>query len=486
MISTLMNVTARVALSNLLTVAFFKRTVVDHTVEVLSKAEKVSAGLVVYTVCSSSIMLVLASDRVAQKFLHDDTKNLPTPKDDDADRIPPFSDDNTSAAPQPAEIFSFPSASSESLRLIDTIAVSITCSTTCISLTSPHCKYLSIDSNTTSNTTVSSDDASDASNCELFGDDSIFHENDFSAPEQTTLDALVAKMQVLTLDDHPHTSTLHPFILVVNRETTSTSPPSSLPELANSMDALIRSLAALSLSDGPPDDSDISLPDSDEAVDASSRSMKKLSLSDPPPSASKLKPPILVTKRAAAQLKFLPPTSTPHQQPITRFTRDVTTPSSVPYDLELYRPRGWRPPPLPHSHTHLRITYRRRWWSPTTNPDDTPYHVTASYDPELRRLSSRRPLPVYASASLGPLRPKSNDALNGLLRCPSQPEVRFEGRHPSSRTHLSKRIIFRFILPIKVFLICILLNRMRRTVGLSLACFFLLLFSFPTQTRRHL
>ncbi|KAG1746610.1 uncharacterized protein EDB91DRAFT_1117924 [Suillus paluster] len=487
MISTLMNVTARVALSSLLTTTFFKRMVIDHTVEVLSKAEKVSAGLVAYTVCSSSIMLVLASDTVAKKFLCDDARYLPTPKDDAADPNNPLSDNiSTPATPQRAEIYCLPSPSLRLIESTDTIAVSITCSTTCISLTSPNlsCKSLSITD--TNATTVFSDDAPDASDCESFGDDSTFYEDDFSDPEQTTLDTLVAKMQALTLDDSPRLPTLHPLILVANRQSASTS-PSSLPEPANSTDALIQSM---NLSDSPPD---VPLPDSDDAMDALSRSIETLSLSDPLPSTPKLEPPILVTKRAAAQLKWLPPTSIPPPQPTIKSTREITASLPVPYDLELYRPKGLRSPPLTtHSHTHLRITHCRRW-SPTTHPDDAPYHMssfnTVHHDPNLHRLRSRSSIPVYApttprvfNASLGPLRPNSGGALNGLLHGPLRPEVRFNDRRPPSRTRLSNRIAFRFVLPIEVFLICFFLDCMRRTLNLSLACFFFLLFSFRTKT----
>ncbi|KAG1731976.1 uncharacterized protein EDB91DRAFT_1349188 [Suillus paluster] len=495
MISTVMNATARVALSSLLTATFFKRTVIDHTVEVLSKAEKVSAGLIAYTVCSSSIMLVLASDSVAKKFLRNDAKYLPTPQDDAADHNPAFSDDTfTPATPQLAEFYCLPSPST-SLRLIestDTIAALVTCSNTCISLTSPHSKYClsPIDSN--SSTTVFSDDASDTNDYESFGDDNTFHEDDFSVPKQTMLDTLVEKMRALTLDDLPRLSTLQPLILVANHQTASTSSPPSLLELATSMDALIRCMNALSLSDSPPDDPDVFLPDPDDAL---SRTMEMLSISDMLPFTPKLKPPIPVTKRAAAQLKFLPPTSTPSPQPTIKLTCDKTASILVPYDLELYRPKDLRPPPLnTHSHAHLRITHRRRW-SPTTHPDDAPYHIssfnTVHHDPELHRLRSRRLMPVYPSAtprvynaSLGPLRPNSGGSLNGLLHRPLRPEVGFEGRRPLLRTRLPTRIAFRFILPTEVFLICFFLDCMRRTLDLSLACFFFLLFSFPPK--RHL
>ncbi|KAG1881223.1 hypothetical protein F4604DRAFT_470183 [Suillus subluteus] len=230
-LSTAMTITSRVAVTGFLTVSCFKRAVVDNTAQVLSKAEKASAGLAVYSVCLSTITLVLAADKAAQRILSNEPKHLPAlPKDADADSDPPSAndptttvtpqpvephlqpfpspsplrliestetvsapistctpDDNTTttATPKPVERYHLqPSPTSSPLHLIEsteTTSALITCSNTCITLTSPdlYCKRLSIDSSTTlvphdddSVTDVFSDDASDANDCESFSDES--------------------------------------------------------------------------------------------------------------------------------------------------------------------------------------------------------------------------------------------------------------------------------------------------------------------------
>ncbi|KAG2359844.1 hypothetical protein BDR07DRAFT_188865 [Suillus spraguei] len=236
---TAMTITARVAVTGFLTVSCFKRVVVDNTAQVLFKAEKASAGLVVYSICLSTITLVLAADKSAQRILSNKTKHMPTvPKDDDdgsnpssanttttsvtpqsvdPSRLQPFSslsqlpliestetvsapnynctpNDNTnSAASKPIEAYHLQPSP---LRLIESTETTsgpgpITCSNTCsscLTLTSPglYCKRLSIDSSTTlaphddTVTDVFSDDALDANDCESFDEESTVHEDDHS------------------------------------------------------------------------------------------------------------------------------------------------------------------------------------------------------------------------------------------------------------------------------------------------------------------
>ncbi|KAG2145133.1 hypothetical protein DEU56DRAFT_789016 [Suillus clintonianus] len=138
MISSIMTITARVAVTGFLTVSCFKRTVVDNTAQVLSEAEKVSAGLIAYSVCMSTITLVLAADAAAQRILSKDAKDMPAaPKDADADFSPPSHNDNTASAtpntvelhhlqpsssspPSPSRLIeSQPSPAPSSLRLIE-------------------------------------------------------------------------------------------------------------------------------------------------------------------------------------------------------------------------------------------------------------------------------------------------------------------------------------------------------------------------------
>jgi hypothetical protein len=122
-LSTAMSITARVTVTGFLTVSCFKRSVVDNTAQVLSKAEKASAGLAVYSVCLSTITLVLAADKAAQKILSNEFKRVPAPiKDDyDADSDPPSANGTTSfVAPQlvePSHLQQFRSPSQ--LRLIE-------------------------------------------------------------------------------------------------------------------------------------------------------------------------------------------------------------------------------------------------------------------------------------------------------------------------------------------------------------------------------
>ncbi|KAG1808608.1 uncharacterized protein BJ212DRAFT_639707 [Suillus subaureus] len=106
-LSTAMAIASRVAVTGLLTVSCFKRAVVDNTAQVLAKVEKASVGLVVYSVCLSTITLVLAADKAAQRILSNEPKHMPAPlKDDDADSNPPSANDPTtseSVTHQPVE-----------------------------------------------------------------------------------------------------------------------------------------------------------------------------------------------------------------------------------------------------------------------------------------------------------------------------------------------------------------------------------------------
>ncbi|KAG2113097.1 uncharacterized protein F5147DRAFT_650641 [Suillus discolor] len=359
-LSTAMTITARVAVTGFLSVSCFKRAVVDNTAQVLSKAEKASAGLVVYSVCLSTITLVLAADKAAQRILSNEPKHRPaTSKDDDS--LPSINDTTTSLAPQPLEPshlqpFLSPSQS-HLIESAETISVSIyTCApnekttvepynlqpslnpsllrliesteitsapitgsnicTPCITPTSPdlYCKRLSIDSSTTLvphdddpvTRVFSDDDASDANDCEPFCDESTIHEDDRSEPQlqkdhalEPMFVTLIAKMTALTLDDPPRLSKLRPLILVNHRHNVSTVHCVPLPAPAYSVDALARRLEARSLSDTPSTDPGVVFPGPSCPIGA-------LSLGDRPASTSKLKPLILVTKHATPHFKLAP------------------------------------------------------------------------------------------------------------------------------------------------------------------------------------
>ncbi|KAG2053636.1 hypothetical protein BDR06DRAFT_451187 [Suillus hirtellus] len=255
-LSTAMTITARVAVTGFLSVSCFKRAVVNNTVQVLSKAEKASAGLVVYSVCLSTITLVLAADKAAQRILSNDPKHRPATSKDNNDSPPSINNTITSLAPQPvepshlqpflspsqshliesAETISVPiytctpnekttvepyhlqsSLNPSLLRLIESTEITsapITGSnicTPCITLTSPdlYCKRLSIDSSTTLVphdddlvTHVFSDDddddASDANDFESFCDESTIHEVRHSISSNSTLpDVRISRTIVL-------------------------------------------------------------------------------------------------------------------------------------------------------------------------------------------------------------------------------------------------------------------------------------------------
>ncbi|KAG2132789.1 hypothetical protein DEU56DRAFT_812044 [Suillus clintonianus] len=228
MISSITTITARVAVTGFLTVFCFKRTVVDNTAQVLSEAEKVSAGLIAYSICMSTFTLVLAADAAAQRILSKDAKDMPAaPKDGDADFNPPSTNDNTASAtpnpvalhylqpspsPSPSRSIELQPSPAPSSRLIEpqlslppapphliesqppmaqslfsshliesteTISIPITCCTCtpCINLTSPnlYCKRLSIDSNIT---LLPCDNDFITNNCKLFDDQSIVHDSE--------------------------------------------------------------------------------------------------------------------------------------------------------------------------------------------------------------------------------------------------------------------------------------------------------------------
>ncbi|KAG1769539.1 hypothetical protein EV702DRAFT_695766 [Suillus placidus] len=345
---TLSTAIARVVVTGFFTVSCLKRAVVDNTAQVLSKTEKASTGLAVYSVCLSTITLVLAADKAAQRILTNETKHIPAaPKDVDVDTDPnpPSANDTTSVTPQPVEPYHLQPYPTPSLsRLIEstetisapistctpndnttvepcylqpsptpslshliesteTTSAPITCSnicTPCITLTSPdlYCKRLSIDSSTTlvphdndSVTDVFSDDGSEANECESLDGESTVHEDNHSGPQprkehalEPKLDILIAKMTALILDDPPRPSNLRPLILVNNRHKTSPIICPPLPGPTYSMDALTRRMEALSLGDRPSP-------------------------------TSKLKPLILVTKRATGHFKLPHPTFIQLRQP---------------------------------------------------------------------------------------------------------------------------------------------------------------------------
>ncbi|KAG1769553.1 hypothetical protein EV702DRAFT_1282063 [Suillus placidus] len=246
---TLSTAIAHVVVTGFLTVSCFKRAVVDNTAQVLSKTEKASAGLTVYSVCLSTITLVLATDKAAQRILTNKTKHMPAaPKDIDANPNPPSANDTTSVTPQPVEPYHWQPYPTPSLsRLIEstetisapistctpndnttaetyhlqpsptpslscliesteTMSAPITCSNTSLLL----CPMI-----TTLLPTSSQTMARKPTECESFDDESTVREDDCSEPQprkehalEPTLNILIAKMTALILDDPPRPSKL--------------------------------------------------------------------------------------------------------------------------------------------------------------------------------------------------------------------------------------------------------------------------------------
>ncbi|KAG2157831.1 uncharacterized protein EDB93DRAFT_1246878 [Suillus bovinus] len=358
-LSTAMTITVRVAVTGFLSVSCFRRVVVDNTAQVLSKAENASAGLAVYSVCLSTITLVLAADKAAQRLLSNEPKHmLATSKNANADFNPPSAHDVTaSVTPQPVEsshLQPFPSPSqlrliesagtisapfstcmpnekttvkpynlqpSPLLRLIEsteTTSASTTYSnicTPCITLTSPdlYCKRLSIDSSTTlvphnddSVPDVFSDDGAwdaDDYNSESLqvSDKSTVHKDDRSKPQPQKDPALEHVLDIL--------------IAKMTALTLDDPPrPSKLRPLI-----LVNRHKTFSLSDSPSTDPGVALPGPGYPIDVPTQIMEALSLAHRPSSTSKLKPLILVTKLANPRFK-LPLTTTVLRQPRSKTT----------------------------------------------------------------------------------------------------------------------------------------------------------------------
>ncbi|KAG0709213.1 hypothetical protein DFH29DRAFT_870220 [Suillus ampliporus] len=159
MISTIaFNSAAHVTVAGYLFASFFKEAVLDHTSQAMHEAEKVTIRLVLSDLGLSTVILLLASNNVARRFLNDDIKQKPSPMHDSADPTPPFTGDVLNVPNIPSPLASCTTA---------TEASPITSSTSDIlSLHLPiqKPKRLSIDSDTTlvdHNVEDVSDDASD-------------------------------------------------------------------------------------------------------------------------------------------------------------------------------------------------------------------------------------------------------------------------------------------------------------------------------------
>ncbi|KAG1879347.1 hypothetical protein C8R48DRAFT_758681 [Suillus tomentosus] len=272
--------TARVALRGYLTAAFFKEIVIDRTIQVISRSEKVSIGLVTSTVCSSTAVLLLATAKAARQFLSDDFQCVPAHKDVDNTAEPnaPFAGDKIADAIATTKAFGTPVQPSSSRAVTESIEPAFD---------GPTEGLFTIDSDTT---LIASDEyldedvffgdcVSDTTDLDSLADGSTFHEEDCQVtaqcltddePENTlhvkydthTIDNLTRAMSALSLDDVPsHIST---YSLDDVSSLISTISLADVPSEYDSHtidDNLTRAMSALSLDDVSSHISTISLDD---------------------------------------------------------------------------------------------------------------------------------------------------------------------------------------------------------------------------------
>ncbi|KAG1796767.1 uncharacterized protein HD556DRAFT_283881 [Suillus plorans] len=272
--------TARVALQGYLTAAFFKEIVIDRTIQVISRSEKVSISLVTSTVCSSTTVLLLATAKAARQFLSDDFQCVPAHKDVDNTAEPnaPFSGDKIADAIATTKAFGTPVQPSSSHAVTESIEPAFD---------GPTEGLFIIDSDTTliasgeyfDEDVFFGDCVSDTTDLDSLADESTFYEEDCQVtaqcltddePENTlhvkydthTIDNLTRAMSALSLDDVPsHISTYSLDNVSSHISTISLADVPSEYDSHTIDDNLTRAMSALSLDDVPSHISTISLAD---------------------------------------------------------------------------------------------------------------------------------------------------------------------------------------------------------------------------------
>ncbi|KAG2150486.1 hypothetical protein DEU56DRAFT_977764 [Suillus clintonianus] len=214
---------ARVVMQGYLTASFFKEIVIDRTIQVVSESEEVSVGLVTFTVCFSTGVLLQASAKAARQFLSDDFQRVPAPKDHTAGLNAPFAGSNISDAISTTKAFGTPARPSSSRAVIESTEPTFEAPAKGLSTAD-------------SDTTLIADDeelAKDVFYCdrvsdvESLADEGTFYEDDCQAtahclaedePDHTlhvgydpqTIDNLVRIFSAISLDDVPaHLSTVY-------------------------------------------------------------------------------------------------------------------------------------------------------------------------------------------------------------------------------------------------------------------------------------
>ncbi|KAG1723871.1 hypothetical protein EDB19DRAFT_339402 [Suillus lakei] len=225
--TTTMTRAARVALQGYLTAYFFKEIVIDRTIQVVSKSEKVSISLVTSTVCSSTAVLLLATAKAARQFLSDDFQRVPAPKDVDDTAGPnaPFAHENVADVISTTKAFGAPARPSSSRAVIESTEPTFDDPTKGLSTIDSDTTLIAYDEDLAKDV-LSGDRAPDTTDLESFTDESTFYEEDCEAiphsltddePEHTshaecdshTIDNLIRIMSALSLDNVPsHISTI--------------------------------------------------------------------------------------------------------------------------------------------------------------------------------------------------------------------------------------------------------------------------------------
>ncbi|KAG2061223.1 hypothetical protein BDR06DRAFT_1016375 [Suillus hirtellus] len=287
---------ARVALQGYLTAAFFKEIVIDRTIKVVSRSEKVSISLVTSTVCSSTTVLLLATAKAARQFLSDDFQRVPAHKDvGTTGPNAAFSGDNIVDAISTTKAFGAPAQPSP---MIESSQPAFDGQTEGSSTIDSDTTFMACDEDLVKDT-LSGHRVSDTTDVdsEWLSDESTFYEDDCQATTQCltddkprhtlhaefdshTINNLIRKMATLSLNDVPsHVSILS----LDNVPTISTlsldDVPSHIPTFY--LDNVPTHLSSLSLNSVPSTISTLSL-------DSVPSTISTLSLDDVPSHLSTL------------------------------------------------------------------------------------------------------------------------------------------------------------------------------------------------------
>ncbi|KAG2348513.1 hypothetical protein BDR05DRAFT_995888 [Suillus weaverae] len=212
---------ARIALQGYLTAAFFKEIVIDRTVQVVSRSEKVSVSLVTSTVCSSTAVLLLATAKAARQFLSDDFQRVPAHKDVDNSAEPNvrFAGGKVADAISTTKAFGAPAQPSSSRVVIESTEPAFEGPTEGLSTIDSDTTLIARDEDLAKDVFFG-DRISDTTDLdsEWLADEITLHEDDCQAtaqcltddePEHTlhaeydsrTIDNLIRRMATLSLDD---------------------------------------------------------------------------------------------------------------------------------------------------------------------------------------------------------------------------------------------------------------------------------------------